>query len=206
MPTEIIGNIKGDIGATPNITIGTVTTLPTGQAAFASITGTAENPVLNLGLPKGATGSKGLTGDVNEAQLNQAIAMSEAKVRPVSAGGTGSNVSRTEISSNFTPYTNIVTTGDDKYSVTAYFYPYEKICRFRLYCVTNFTFQANTEYVLGELIPYKPNAIHIMSSRAFYPINYVDIETDGKIKIKTGADALPTGYAIFVTGWWFYNP
>ena len=43
---------KGDDGATPNITIGTTSTLPAGSDATASITGTPENPVLNLGIPK----------------------------------------------------------------------------------------------------------------------------------------------------------
>ena len=48
---------KGDTGATPNITIGSTTTLPAGSDATASITGTPENPVLNLGIPKGADGT-----------------------------------------------------------------------------------------------------------------------------------------------------
>lgn len=48
---------KGDTGATgatPNFGIGTVSTLDAGQQATASITGTQENPLLNLGIPKGA--------------------------------------------------------------------------------------------------------------------------------------------------------
>lgn len=59
---------KGDTGATPNIQIGTVTTLDAGADATASMSGTAENPLLNLGIPKGADGSNsadlslGLTG------------------------------------------------------------------------------------------------------------------------------------------------
>lgn len=48
---------KGDTGETPDLSIGTVTTLSAGADATATITGTAENPVLNLGLPKGADGS-----------------------------------------------------------------------------------------------------------------------------------------------------
>ena len=48
---------KGDTGATPNITIGTTSTLPAGSDATASITGTPESPVLNLGIPKGADGT-----------------------------------------------------------------------------------------------------------------------------------------------------
>lgn len=53
---------KGDTGATPNLTIGTVTTLNAGQNATASMGGTAESPVLNLGIPKGADGQSGADG------------------------------------------------------------------------------------------------------------------------------------------------
>lgn len=42
--------VKGEPGVTPKLTIGTVTT---GEEADASITGTAEEPELNLVLPKG---------------------------------------------------------------------------------------------------------------------------------------------------------
>lgn len=54
--SDISSAVKGEIGATPNLTIGTVTTLATGANATATITGTAENPKLNLGLPRGAAG------------------------------------------------------------------------------------------------------------------------------------------------------
>ena len=47
---------KGDTGVTPNMTIGTVTS---GTKAAATITGSAEAPVLNLTLPKGDKGDKG---------------------------------------------------------------------------------------------------------------------------------------------------
>ena len=43
----------GQTGATPNIQIGTVQTLEPGQQATASMSGTPENPLLNLGIPKG---------------------------------------------------------------------------------------------------------------------------------------------------------
>lgn len=54
---QVRNGSKGSTGKTPNITIGTVNTLESGQSATASITGTTENPVLNLGIPKGANGS-----------------------------------------------------------------------------------------------------------------------------------------------------
>lgn len=47
----------GQTGATPNIQIGTVTTGNPGTDAAASMGGTAENPVLNLTIPRGADGT-----------------------------------------------------------------------------------------------------------------------------------------------------
>ena len=51
--------IQGETGATPNLTIGTVETLAPTEDATATITGTAEEPVLNLGLTKGDKGDTG---------------------------------------------------------------------------------------------------------------------------------------------------
>ena len=54
---------KGDTGATgpagitPNITIGTVNTLPAGSNATVTKTGTNENPVFNFGIPRGFDGT-----------------------------------------------------------------------------------------------------------------------------------------------------
>lgn len=49
----------GPTGATPNIQIGTVQTFEPGQQATASMTGTPENPILNIGIPKGEKGDPG---------------------------------------------------------------------------------------------------------------------------------------------------
>lgn len=59
--TDLSGaqGIQGPIGltgATPNLTIGTVETGAEGSQATATITGTAENPILNLTIPRGMTG------------------------------------------------------------------------------------------------------------------------------------------------------
>ena len=51
--------IQGPIGPTPMISIGTVSTLPEGSDATVSITGSTAAPVLNFGLPTGATGAVG---------------------------------------------------------------------------------------------------------------------------------------------------
>ena len=57
--TEWLESLKGEPGkdgVTPNLTIGTVETLEAGSNATATITGGKENPVLNLGIPKGEDG------------------------------------------------------------------------------------------------------------------------------------------------------
>lgn len=59
----------GPTGATPNIQIGTVQTLDPGQQATASMTGTAENPLLNLGIPKGEKGDPGESSEGNPYTL-----------------------------------------------------------------------------------------------------------------------------------------
>lgn len=58
---------RGETGATPNLSIGTVTTLPPSGSSAVTITGTAENPVLNFDLVKGDTG------EVSQAELDEAV-------------------------------------------------------------------------------------------------------------------------------------
>lgn len=60
--TADLQGAKGDPGATPNLQIGTVTTLEAGEDASASISGTPEEPRLNLGIPKGPQGEAGSGG------------------------------------------------------------------------------------------------------------------------------------------------
>lgn len=61
--TTSIRGEQGETGLTPDFSIGNVTTLAPGSQATAAITGTDEEPVLNLGIPKGDPG------DVTEAEL-----------------------------------------------------------------------------------------------------------------------------------------
>ena len=61
---EDIGELGiGPTGATPDIRIGTVTTGAPGSSAAASMTGTAEEPLLNLTIPAGETGADGAPGE-----------------------------------------------------------------------------------------------------------------------------------------------
>ena len=54
---EWLASLKGPVGETPDISIGTVTTVEPGTPAAASMTGTPEAPVLNLSIPKGLVGA-----------------------------------------------------------------------------------------------------------------------------------------------------
>lgn len=63
----------GPVGATPNIQIGTVETLDAGSPATASMGGTPENPLLNLGIPQGAPGSGGSGISVTGAMVGQTV-------------------------------------------------------------------------------------------------------------------------------------
>lgn len=56
--TELLGNIAIDLARIENLSV-TVTTLPAGSQATASLNGS----VLSLGIPKGDKGDKGNTGD-----------------------------------------------------------------------------------------------------------------------------------------------
>lgn len=54
---------KGDPGVTPNIQVGTTTTLEAGSQATVTQRGTAENPIFDFGIPKGADGSGSGSGE-----------------------------------------------------------------------------------------------------------------------------------------------
>lgn len=67
----VTNGTNGKDGVTPDIQIGTVTTLPAGSQATATITGTPEKPILNLGIPEGETGGTTNYNDLeNKPQIN----------------------------------------------------------------------------------------------------------------------------------------
>ena len=79
---------RGENGAVPDIQIGTVTTLPAGSDATASIGGTAENPLLNLGIPQGADGQGGSSGGTDiSLGLTSATVGQTIKVKAVDTDG-----------------------------------------------------------------------------------------------------------------------
>ena len=79
---------RGENGAVPDIQIGTVTTLPAGSDATASMGGTAENPLLNLGIPQGADGQGGGSGGTDiSLGLTSATVGQTIKVKAVDTDG-----------------------------------------------------------------------------------------------------------------------
>ncbi len=79
---------RGADGAVPDIQIGAVTTLPAGSNATASIGGTAENPLLNLGIPRGADGQGGGSGGTDiSLGLTSATVGQTIKVKAVDTDG-----------------------------------------------------------------------------------------------------------------------
>ena len=57
---------KGDTGATPDLSVGTVSTLQPGSDVTFTITGTPKNPVINVGIPQG---EKGDPGDLSSSDI-----------------------------------------------------------------------------------------------------------------------------------------
>lgn len=69
---------KGEAGITPDIQIGTVETLEPGEEVTVSIEGTPEEPILNIGIPKGEKGEDGegkfpTPGEEDEEKILQVV-------------------------------------------------------------------------------------------------------------------------------------
>ena len=75
----------GAPGVTPQLTIGTVTTLEPDEDATVAITGPAEAPVLNFGIPKGEPGE----GSTGGSDLPATTAADRGKAPTVNVAGTG---------------------------------------------------------------------------------------------------------------------
>ena len=74
---------NGTDGQTPNITIGTVETLPAGSDATASITGQTPNLTLNLGIPQGPAGDPGAAATITIGETITGAPGTQASVENV---------------------------------------------------------------------------------------------------------------------------
>lgn len=82
---------KGDTGVTPNLTIGTIETLPAEGYASVNIKGTAENPVLDFKIPRGYKGEKGDTGAMPNISIGTVNNLEPGSTPYVTQTGTAEN-------------------------------------------------------------------------------------------------------------------
>ena len=82
---------KGDTGVTPNLTIGTIETLPAEGYASVNIKGTAENPVLDFKIPRGYKGDKGDTGAMPNITIGTVNNLEPGSAPYVTQTGTAEN-------------------------------------------------------------------------------------------------------------------
>ena len=79
------------VGVSPNLTIGTVETLEPDTPAYATITGTAMDPVLNLGIPQGKQGEQGETGLTPSFSIGTVSTLPAGSSATVAITGTDEN-------------------------------------------------------------------------------------------------------------------
>ena len=82
---------KGDTGITPNLTVGTIETLPAEGYASVNIKGTAENPVLDFKIPRGYKGDKGDTGAMPNITIGTVNNLEPGSAPYVTQTGTAEN-------------------------------------------------------------------------------------------------------------------
>lgn len=82
--------IAGQVGPPNTLSIGTITTLSAGSPATASITGSAPNQTLNLGIPVGNTGS-GTAGPPNTLTIGTVTQLAPGSTPTASITGTSPN-------------------------------------------------------------------------------------------------------------------
>ena len=81
--------LAANVQPLPNITIGEVETLAPGSDAYATMTGTQEDPVLNLGIPEGEQGEQGVPGQdyvLTSADKSEIAGIVETDIAPTLAG------------------------------------------------------------------------------------------------------------------------
>lgn len=99
---------QGIPGVTPSFTIGTVSTLEPGSSATATITGTDEKPVLNLGIPKGTQGERGQDGnDGQDGQPGATGATPKLSIGTVETLAPGSSATATITGTDEEPILNL---------------------------------------------------------------------------------------------------
>ena len=134
-----LGIPQGETGATPNLTIGTVTTLEPDEDATATISGTAENPILSFGIPKGDTGEVSLQ-ELEDATVVQTLSDNEPYHFRRTNNGNGAGVREyDEIVGASVGWNQLVQNGD-----------FENTSHWASYYGATFTAQDNVATIVGN--------------------------------------------------------
>lgn len=151
----------GKDGVTPNIQIGAVTTLDAGSDATASMTGTAAEPLLNLGIPKGADGESETWELLSDTTLDEDVNYIKLTIPPckkIRAYFEGHQVfsDGSETSNNFTTLTPSFTV--DGVAVIYPFYVLNLASRFNSDIVSVINFDISTPpFATGSLFRVFPS-------------------------------------------------
>lgn len=139
---------QGDPGATPNLQIGTVTTLDAGADATVTMSGTATDPVLNFGIPRGAKGDAGGADDLFVVSLTH-----------VGQGYYEASKTYSEIKTALENHKACIATADNGYvlpnlilttsTATFYFSGDDKLCSYSIAA-------SNTGTMYGQLVMSTP--------------------------------------------------
>ena len=97
---------KGSDGTSPELSVGTVTTLEPGRNVTVTMTGTKEKPVLNFGIPKGEPGTGGGGGATKLSELED-----DADHRTVTDTEKAAWNAKSDFSGDFYDLTNLPTYG-----------------------------------------------------------------------------------------------
>ena len=112
-----IRGIQGENGITPNISIGTVTTLEPNEQATVTKTGTDEEPIFNFGIPKG---EKGDTLETNNSEIYNSVSVVGMVDSTISESSLDFPISKLTIQCNI-PYFDIADVGlDNPFDINKY--------------------------------------------------------------------------------------
>lgn len=165
--------LPGKNGVTPNIQIGTVTTLESGKQATVTNSGTLENPIFNFGIPKGQDGTGG--GNYEGKRLINTIELTEAvNTIEINQDSEGTPLSELNLKS-----ISVIIFASHEASISG-----------QNYCVTN---------VNNQSIFYGQNNCTISNNVVAYKFNF-DLNNDGTANVMfqmyAGATAATIGFGI----------
>jgi hypothetical protein len=89
--TNGVQGVQGQTGATPNITIGNVTTLTSNSNATVNNSGTSLNPIFNFGIPQGQIGVTGSAGQSSSITIGSTSTLTAGSSATVTNVGTSLN-------------------------------------------------------------------------------------------------------------------